>query len=286
MRKIPIALKYNENDRFESLAVEPWKHYVPSFHMIGNVYYIGDDYAGALLVDTGNGLILIDTGMATTAPYLIHNIYALGFRPEQVKIILHTHGHFDHMGATSVLKILSNAQSCMSRLDTDMFIDRPELVTFGTHTEMGWPMVQVDREIEDGDTILLGNTEIKCMITPGHTDGTISFTMNIVDGDKQYRAAMFGGTGVNTLEYQYLMDNFGTLNNRQKYFDSLDRLEAIEGVEVTLANHPKFNDTFIKQQQKLANPNGINPFYNPSEWYSRIARLRQQLMQLIENEQS
>lgn len=285
MRTIPIAMDYNPDDRYESFAVEPWKHYVPAFHMIGNVYYIGDDYAGAHLVDTGEGLIIIDTGMATSAPYLLHNIYALGFRPEQVKIILHTHGHFDHMGGTSVLKTLSNAQLCLSKLDTDMFIQRPELVTFGTHTEMGWPMVQVDWEIEDGDIIRLGNTEIRCMITPGHTDGTISFTMNIVDGDRQYKAAMFGGTGVNTLEYTYLMENFGSLDNRRKFTESLARLEKIDNVEVTLANHPKYNDTFLKQQKKLADPDGGNPFYDPSEWHRRLTGLRGQLAQLIEKEQ-
>ena len=284
MRRIPIAMRYDKNDLFENFAVEPWEHYVPAFHEIGNVYYIGDDFAAAHLVDTGEGLIIIDTGMPTTTPYLVHNIYALGYRPEQIKIILHTHAHFDHMGGTSVLKKLSNADLYMSKTDTEMFVQRPELVTFGTHTEMGWPMIQVDCEIEDGDIIELGNTRICCMITPGHTDGTLSFVMNITDHNVEYKAAMFGGTGLNTLSYSYLTEKFGSLENREKFVKSLDRLEAITGIEVTLANHPDFNDTFAKQKKKQEQPDAINPFYDPSEWVRRMVILRNQLKDLVESE--
>lgn len=96
MKKIPCPLPV---DDFKShFSVFPWEHYVKAFHMIGNVYYIGDDFAASLLFATSEGLLLIDTGMPQCTPFLLYNIYQLGFQPSDIKKKLHTHAHFDHTG--------------------------------------------------------------------------------------------------------------------------------------------------------------------------------------------
>lgn len=270
MREIPVPI--HTDDFKESFRVYPWRHYVKPFQMIGNTYYIGDDFAGAILIDTGEGLLLIDTGMPTCAPFLIQNIWQLGFRPEDVRKIIHTHHHFDHTGATMVLKKLSGAEIYLSEADTTTFIEHPGLATVG-HTEMGWPLTIVDHEILDGDVITLGNTSIKCLLTPGHTDGTVSLVWNITEGSRQYKAALFGGAGFNTLSAEFLMEHYGNLDNQEKFLHSIDRLLQLDDIEVMMANHPMMNHTFEKQKRKAVS-GGQNPFYDPKEWKSYLKKLR------------
>lgn len=252
--------------------------------MIGNVYYIGDDFAGPLLIDTGGGLIVIDTGMPACAPFVIHNIWALGFSPKDVKVILHTHGHFDHLGATMALKKLSGAKVYMSKEDTDMLINRPDLAFMG-HTEMGWPLDAVDVELSDGGKIVLGGTEIQCVLTPGHTDGSLSFIFNVTCEGREYRAAMFGGAGLITLRREFLMSHFGNLDNRRKYLESLDTLESFKDIDIVMANHPDMNHTFEKQKYKLAHPSKENPFLNPGEWKEFVRGMREKYGQMLAEEE-
>ena len=281
--QLPKEIIKKTADFNESFSVCPWEHFVEPFHMVGNIYYIGDDFAGALLIDTGEGLIIVDTGMPTCAPFLVHNIWKLGFDPANIKILLHTHGHFDHLGATMTLKRLSNALIYLSGQDAEMISQRPDLMFMG-HLEMGWPIIQVDREIEDGDVISLGNTKIECLLTPGHTDGTMSFIFHMKCDEEEHCAALFGGVGLITLKRDYLLDNFGTLENREKYLKSLDKLEKLKGIEIVLSNHPDMNQTFEKQKLKKENSSNINPFVNPGEWKSFIQELRKKYDRMIKEE--
>ena len=279
MKKIPCPLPA---DDFKShFSVFPWEHYVKAFHMIGNVYYIGDDFAASLLFATSEGLLLIDTGMPQCTPFLLHNIYQLGFQPSDIKKILHTHAHFDHTGATMCLKKLSDAKLYMSEIDVKMYFEHPELTTLG-HVEMGWPLTQIDTELKDGDIVSLGETSVQCLVTPGHTDGALSFLVNIEENGQTYKAALFGGAGLNTLTTEYLMTNFGSLENRQKSLASLNRLEALEDISITLSNHPAMNNTFEKQKKKAFSSE--NPFLDPSEWKLFIQNMRNQFHKMIENE--
>lgn len=281
MTTIPIP--YDTDDFFTSFHYTPWRHYIKPFREIGNIYYIGDDFAGPLLIDTGEGLILIDAGMPQMAAYTIDNIYSLGFSPRDVKIIILTHHHFDHMGAVSLLQTISDAKVILSAADTKTLIQRPELALLG-HLESGWPVIRVDREVNDGDVVELGNTRIEILLTPGHTDGSISLCWNVHHEGRDYRAALFGGAGLITLKYDTLMENFGTLDNRKKYFDSLDRLEGLEPIDITLSNHPEFNCTFEKNRRSIENPDAPNPFIDPEEWKTFIQRMRTDLEALIRND--
>ena len=77
------------------------------FRLAGNIYFVGTYAASSHLIDTGDGLILIDTGYPEMQGWLIQSIWQLGFRPDQIRYIVHTHYHFDHVGSTNLLKQLS-----------------------------------------------------------------------------------------------------------------------------------------------------------------------------------
>ena len=88
------------------------------FRIIGNVYFVGCFPASSHLIDTGDGLILIDTGYEDTLHLLINSIYRLGFSPYDVKYILHTHWHGDHTAATAAFVHLTGAKTLFGAKDS------------------------------------------------------------------------------------------------------------------------------------------------------------------------
>lgn len=213
------------------------------FKIIGNVYFVGCFPASSHLIDTGDGLILIDTGYADTLFLLVNSIYKLGFKPEDVKYIIHTHWHGDHTEATAGFVSISGAKTFIGVNDSE---------TVKKH-------FIPDFVLNDGDKVVLGDTEIDVVETPGHTRGTISLFFNTTENGKTYRVGTFGGAGANTLvPERYEFD--GCV---EAYFKSLERLRK-EKVEVFIGNHVWNNDTEKKGQ--ILKQGGKNPFVDSDIW--------------------
>ncbi len=213
------------------------------FKIIGNVYYVGCFSASSHLVDTGEGLILIDTGYADTLFLLVNSIYKLGFKPEDVKYIIHTHWHGDHTEATAGFLSISTAKTFIGVNDA----------------EKAKKYFTTDFVLNDGEKISLGNTEIDIVETPGHTRGTISLFFNTTENGKTYRVGMFGGAGANTLA----PDRYEFDGCVEAYLNSLERLRK-EKVEVFIGNHVWNNDTEKKGQ--ILKQGGKNPFVDSDIW--------------------
>jgi len=145
----------------------PEKYRMEPFRIFGNLYYVGDQKVCPHLIDTGAGLILIDTGYGHELPYLLENIRTLGFRVEDVKIIIHTHGHYDHFGCSQAIKDISGARIYMSRVDTELLREMPERALMHHSCVSGAQIPWPDIELEDGDHVCLGNTDITCILSPG-----------------------------------------------------------------------------------------------------------------------
>lgn len=235
------------------------------FRMIGNLYFVGTKEASSHLIDTGDGLILIDTGYDITADAVIESMNILGFDVADVKIILHSHGHYDHTGATP--KILSLAKDAKTYLS---FKDIKYITGF-------YP----DFDIKDGDVIRLGNTEIFCMFTPGHTEGSVSFFLDVEEDGQVYRAAMFGGAGTNQLKKAFMDAHDVPYLCRGYFFDSVDRLLE-EKVDVMIGNHSWHNHTPEKYEKMATSEK--NPFIDPTEWKPFLEKLKFKLWEIIENE--
>ena len=238
---------------------------VEPFRMIGNVYFVGTVEASSHLIDTGDGLILIDTGYPENAATVAESIAALGFDIKDVKIILQSHGHYDHTGATAeLLKLTPAAKTYMSFKDV-------------RYIEGFYP----DFDIKDGDVIRLGNTEIECWFTPGHTEGSVSFFFDVTEGGKVYRAAMFGGSGVNQLKKDFMEKNKVPNICRELFFASVERL-LTRKVDVMIGNHSWQNHT-LEKRDRMKDAK-INPFIDPTEWGKYLNGLRSSLEKIIEEE--
>ncbi|MBR3641286.1 MAG: MBL fold metallo-hydrolase [Oscillibacter sp.] len=216
------------------------------FRIVGNVYFVGTYQASSHLIDTGEGLILIDTGYAATAYLVLESIWELGFRPEQIRYIVNTHWHTDHTAATAGFAHLTGAKTCIGEYDAPYVIERD--------------IFTPDILLRDGDVLRLGDTAIRFLHTPGHTKGTISLFFDVREGGETYRAGMFGGAGSNSLVPSY--DGYYE-GCRADYLASIEKLRR-ERVDVFLGNHCWNNDTDGKAEKLRAG--GENPFLDPREW--------------------
>ena len=245
----------------KELGSQPHLGRMKPFKILGNTYFIGTYQASSHLIDTGDGLIMIDTGYAKTAYLVLDSIYKLGFKPEDIKYIINTHWHGDHTEATAGFAALTGAKTLIGRKDA----------------ERASKHFTADILIDDGDTLTLGNTTITFLHTPGHTEGTVSFFYDVTEGDKTYRVGSFGGAGLNTLSPA----RFEFEGCREAYFASIDRLLE-QRVDVFIGNHTWNNGTYEKYET-LVNT-GRNEFLDPETWQVFLKDYRRRLEEMIRRE--
>ncbi|MDO4620753.1 MAG: MBL fold metallo-hydrolase [Lachnospiraceae bacterium] len=240
--------------------------YVHPFRIYGNVWYVGDNWVCVHLIDTGDGLLLIDSGNCGATAMLVQAIWEAGFNPADVKWIIHSHGHVDHIGGANFFKNMYGTKLYLSAPDAKMFRERPELSAIQDSKGIMDTLFVPDVEIQDGDVLTFGNTEIRFVMVPGHTAGCIACFFDVYDGDEKKRAGYYGGFGFNTLRGESLREmGDPEFKTRQIYRDSLARVRD-EKVEIFLGNHCINNDTMGRRKKQLENPEGPNPFVDSEVW--------------------
>ena len=142
------------------MKAQEHKDYIRPGRVFGNLWFVGLRSASTHIIDTGEGLILIDPGFGETLWIVRENIRELGFDEKDIRIILMTHGHYDHAGATAELVRLTGAKTCIGKEDLAMVTGREDsslAELFGvTFTDFFTP----DVLLSDGDHVTLGNTDI------------------------------------------------------------------------------------------------------------------------------
>ncbi len=165
--------------RSEPVNAQPeWNRPSEPFRIAGNLYYVGTATLSAFLLTGSDGHVLIDGAMPQSADQIAGNIRKLGFRVEDVEILLNNHAHADHAGGLAQLKALSGARLIASAAD------RPALETgtFGYRDDYWYfPPVAVDQEVANGDVVKLGDLSLTAHLTPGHTPGCTSWTTRVVE---------------------------------------------------------------------------------------------------------
>ena len=236
----------------------PWEGKIEPFRIIGNTYFVGTYQASSHLIDTGEGLILIDTGYENTLYLLVRSIYELGFNPKDIKYIINTHWHGDHTAGTAAMAELSGAKTLIGKDDE----------------EKAKKYFNPDILISDGDKLSLGNTEITFYETPGHTKGTVSFFYDTEEDGKTYRVGMFGGAGANTL----VKDKFDYDGAREGYRASVRRLQK-KHVDVFIGNHTWNNQT--DEKAEILKTTGENRFIDYKLWHKFLTFCEERLDKVI-----
>lgn len=253
------------------MCTHPWKFAVKPFRIVEGLYYVGNRNVSSYLLDTGKGLILIDTGFPQTVYLLLESIRQLGFNPAHVAYIVHCHGHYDHFGGTRALVELTGAKTFLGEADIEILQRRPELSWAPEYGVEFYEFFDADVPVRPGQIISLGNMSIECMSIPGHTPGAMAFFFARIERGRTYTAGLHGGPGLNTLTEEYL-DKYGLPKSRRKdYIRSLNRLKERE-VDITLGAHPHHADTFEKLSAMTADR---NPFIDKAAWRALLDGLEQ-----------
>lgn len=243
---------------------QPWTIRSPAFALTDSLFYVGNANVSCHLIRSERGWVLLDTAFAQTTYLLTESIRSLGVDPAEIALIIHSHGHVDHCGATRRLKELSGAETAIGEAEVET-VERGTPVTCAEYLYgiNDFETFAVDRPLKHGDVIDLGDTALHCHHTPGHTPGVITYTWEIeVDGGL-VTAGMFGGPGLWTMTDQHTADQ-GYPGNRDDFANSLVCLRDLP-IELWLGAHPGQNDTFGKFL-RLDEGEQPNPFIDPDGW--------------------
>lgn len=169
----------------KDLSPEWAKPYDP-FRIVGNVYYVGTADLACYLITTAEGHILINTGLAASAPIIERNISTLGFKLDDVKILLTTQAHWDHNGAMAEIKRKTGAKLMVNEKDVPSMEDGGNSdYAYGGNGSNFQP-VKVDHSLKPDEIITLGDMKLKMLHHPGHSKGSSSYLFTVKDEKKSY----------------------------------------------------------------------------------------------------
>jgi metallo-beta-lactamase class B len=226
----------------------------PPHRIAGNLYYVGTESLASFLVATPEGHILINTNYERGVPGLRASVEKLGFRFADIQIVLGSHAHADHMEGDALVKELTGAQVMA------MAGDVPALERMRPSNKPH----PIDRVLQDGDRVTLGDTTLVAHLTPGHTPGCTSWTLQVTEDGKTYDVVIIGSVGVNpgvrlvnNPQYPAIAEDY------RRAFRVLRSLHA----DIPLGSHPAMYGLAEKFPRIGQGP---NPFLDPAGYTAEL----------------
>ncbi len=239
---------------------EAWSRPFPAHRVIGNLYAVGTYDLAVFLVTSQDGHILINTGLEESTPLIRDNIESLGFRLEDVKILLTMQAHWDHTASLAEIKALTGAEMWATDGDAPVLADGGFSDPHFGGRESFKP-VSVDKVIKEGDLIELGDTRLTVLATPGHTAGSSSYTMTVVEGGRAYDVVVANMGTINPGKqlvvdptYPGVAEDFADTFRKQKALD-VDVWVAAHGSQYGL--HDKYEAGQTYDPSTFVDPEGF-----------------------------
>ena len=228
-----------------------WDDPAPPVRIHGNTYFVGTCGISAILITGTAGHILIDGGTEKGADLIADNIRSLGFAMSDVRVLLHSHEHLDHVGGIARLQKLSGAQLVASAPAAEVFKTG---ATAGDDPQAGlhqpFPAALVDRVITDGEHVRLGNLDLVAVATPGHTAGALSWHWGSCDGGVCRRIVYADSlTPVSRDDFRFT-DHPALVVTFRSSFAKVANLEC----DILLAPHPSAVDLRRRLSAGVLNP--------------------------------
>ena len=232
----------------------------PSHKVIGNVYSVGTGTLNSFLFTSPEGHILVNTNFEETVPHLREAVEKLGLKMTDIKIILGSHAHGDHMQATGMVKEMTGGAQVM--------VMEQDVPPFKALKSPSGKVQPVDRVLKDGEQVRLGGTVLTAHLTPGHTRGCTTWTTTVQEGGRSYNVLIAcGGLQedarlVGNKNYPEIADHFAQSIKKYKTFKP----------DIFLASHAWFYDPAGKYQRlsKGATP---NPYIDPAGYQAWVANM-------------
>jgi len=243
----------------------------PPHRVVGNVYYVGSKALATYLITTPDGHILINSGYEETVPLIRASVEALGFKMTDVKILLASHAHSDHVAGHALLKELTGAKVYVMRGDDAVIASGGEGQYL--YHDSRWKPCEVDRVLKDGDEVQLGGATLTARLTPGHTHGCTTWTWRAKEGDKTYSVVVIGSPNVNP-GYQ-LVNNAEYPKIAEDFAQTFRVLKSLP-CDIFLGAHGEYYGMLAKYERLKGATQ--NPFIDP-EGYRAYVELKERAFQ-------
>jgi metallo-beta-lactamase class B len=178
---------YSQDVKEPSNTPKEWSESYPPFRIVGNVYYVGTYDLACYLVTTPDGNILINSGLSASADQVKTSVEQLGFKFTDIKILLTTQAHYDHVGAMAKIKRMTGAKFMVDEKDASVLEDGGKSDYALGGAQSSYEPLKADSLLYDGANILLGGVSLKILHHPGHTKGSCSFLLDTKDDKRSYK---------------------------------------------------------------------------------------------------
>jgi metallo-beta-lactamase class B len=279
----PAAPKWQPDPPIACSSCAEWNAPRAPFRVFGNTYFVGPAGLGSVLVTSDAGHVLLDGALPQSAPLIDAHIRALGFRTEDVRVIVNSHAHFDHAGGIAALQRASGATVAASPAGARALEhggpvpDDPQFVG-GT----GFPAVKKVRVLRDGETLRVGTLALTAHFTPGHTPGGTTWTWRSCEAgrclDVVYADSL---NAVSAPGFRF----FGDASHPSIVETFRKSIATVEGLpcDILLAVHPGFADMEGKLAAR-AQGAASDPFIDPGACRVYAASARQALERRLQEE--
>jgi metallo-beta-lactamase class B len=257
-----------------------WTKPFPPFKILGNIYWVGTYDLSTYLIATPQGNILINTGLAETVPQIKAGVEQLGFKLSDTKILVATHGHFDHVAGLAELQKMTGAKIAMSEQDAELLESGGKTdFRFGDSPGAWFTPVKVDQKLKNGDKISLGGTVLTAHHHPGHTKGATSFTLDVREGGKTYRVGIVNMGSINPGVKVSGMPKYpGITQDYARTFHDQKEMK----IDVWLASHAaQFG---LHEKYKPGDPYNPERFVDPQGFRAAVERLEKAYQDQLEQE--
>jgi metallo-beta-lactamase class B len=270
----------NDNKLFISLAKQAlhWEEPAEPARIIGPLYFVGTRGLGAFLFTTSEGHILMNTGMPSSGTMIADSIRKLGFKPEDIELMINGHAHTDHAGAFAYLKKVSGAKLAVMKDDVAA-MQSGDKGDFKYGDDLTYPPVQVDRILRDGDTIKMGDVLLTAYHTPGHTRGATTWVANLVVDGKAYVVVFPDGAGFNPGYRVAKNPSYsGITDDYRRTHHMLEMLKP----DIWLAQHNEYYD--LEGKRARARTEGVTAWIDPEGYRRFIAQKKREFEDQVDKE--
>jgi metallo-beta-lactamase class B len=253
----------------------------PPYRIVANLYYVGASDIASYLIATPAGHIIINSGYEDTPPLIRDGIVKLGFKPADVKILLNSQAHYDHVAGQFALQRITGAKIYSSGREVAVLESGGKADTRFGH-EHNYPAVKVDHIVRDLETVTLGGTTLVAHMTPGHSIGCTTWTMRVSDGGKSYDVVIVGGATINPGVHFIGNPTYpGIAEDYARTFQTLHALPC----DIFLGAHGGYYGMQAKYEKMKAGA-AVNPFIDPQGYRAFIDQSEQTFQKQLAREKA
>jgi metallo-beta-lactamase class B len=237
-----------------------WNQPREPFKVFGNTYYVGMAGVSSVLIVSNAGLVLVDGALPQSVPLIDAGIRKLGFKTEDIKLILNGHTHYDHAGGLNALQRFTGARVATGKAGVRALEQgKPTSDDPQAAFNDGFPAVANVQGVADGEVLRVGDVAITAHATPGHTPGGTTWSWRSCEGTRCLDVVYADSIStVSAPGYRFTGDSTHP-SIVDSFRRSITRVSELP-CDIMIGAHPSVGDMDGKLKRRAEQPGGPNPF--------------------------